>query len=110
VAVSITGEHKEILPVKEGKKYRYLDQSPDGSMVAYVVCAGRNCDVWVMPSNGGTSAKIISHPGYDDTPRWSPDGTKIAFTSSRSGSFDVWVADLDVEDLKSELAISCRQR
>ena len=105
ITVTLKGEAKEILPVSEEKKYRYLDQSPDGSLIAYVACVGRACDIWVMPANGGASVKIISHPGYDDTPRWSPDGTRIAFTSSRSGSFDVWVMDLDVEDLRSELGM-----
>jgi Tol biopolymer transport system component len=101
--VSLKGEAREILPLSPGKAYRYMDQSPDGSLIAYTVCEGRACDIWVMRSSGGVAVRLTAHPALDESPRWSPDGTKIAFTSTRSRSFDVWVMDLDLEDLRSQL-------
>jgi Tol biopolymer transport system component len=105
-AVSLTGKAREILPLSPGKAYRYADLSPDGSMLAYTVCVGRACDIWVMPRTGGEPVQLTTHPALDESPRWSPDGTKIAFTSTRSQSFDVWVMDLDLPDLRRALGLS----
>ncbi len=105
-AATLSGEVEEIIPLSAGKVLRYCDQSQDGSMIAYVACEGRNCDIWVMPSGGGASIQLTTHPAYDDTPQWSPDGTKILFTSTRSGNFDIWCMDLDINDLRTQLGLS----
>ena len=97
------GEAVEVFTPAEGKSYRYLDESPDGSLLALTYCEGRNCDLWVARSGGRNAVQLTRHPAYDDTPAWSPDGTKIAFTSARSGKMDVYVRDLDLEDLRAEL-------
>ncbi len=68
-----------------------------------MTCEGRNCDLWVMPADGGASLQLTTHPAYDDTPRWSPDGSRIAFTSTRTDNFDVWIIELDVEELRAAL-------
>ena len=107
-AVTLTGELREIVPPIPGKAYRYMDESPDGSMIAYTLCEGRTCDIWVAPSGGGVSVQLTDHPALDESPRWSPDGTKIAFTSTRSRNFDVWVMDLDLADLRRALGLSGR--
>jgi TolB protein len=107
--VSLAGEAREILPLTPGKAYRYMDESPDRTMIAYTVCEGRVCDIWVMAAGGGTPVQLTGHPGLDESPRWSPDGSKIAFTSTRSGSFDVWVMDLDVADLRKALGLPPRE-
>jgi Tol biopolymer transport system component len=104
--VTLAGELRELLPIIPGKAYRYVDESPDGSMLAYTLCEGRTCDIWVMPSGGGGRVQLTNHPLLDESPRWSPDGTKIVFTSSRSQSFDVWVMDLDIDDLRRALELS----
>jgi TolB protein len=97
------GQAVELFPRVEGKRYRYPEESPDGSLVAFALCERRNCDLWVGPSAGGKAVQLTMHPSYDDTPAWSPDGTKIAFTSARSGKMDVYVMDLDLEDLRARL-------
>jgi len=97
------GEAVELLPPVEGRTYRYHDESPDGSLLAFAWCEGRNCDLWVAPSGGGEAVQLTLHPSYDDTPCWSPDGTKIAFTSARSGKMDVYVMDLDAEGLRARV-------
>ena len=101
--VSADGMTRTRLTIEEDRQYRYMDLSPDGTMLAYVACEGRDCDLWVMPVDGGESVQLTRHPAYDDTPRWSPEGTRIAFTSTRAGGFDVWIMDLDLDELRAAL-------
>jgi len=101
--LSSAGQKVKRLTFKEDNYYRYLDLSPDGSLLAFVSNQSGNYDIWIMPAEGGNAIQLTSHPAYDDTPRWSPDGKKIAFTSTRSENFDVWVMDLDIEKIRSEL-------
>jgi len=95
-------EYREVLPPSDAS-YRYMDLSPDGSLLAFVRCEGRNCDLWVTPAVGGAAVQLTMHPAYDDTPRWSPDGTRLAFTSTRANGFDVWVMAVDLELLRAAL-------
>jgi Tol biopolymer transport system component len=95
-------EYRVVLPESE-YSYRYMDLSPDGSLLVFVQCEGRNCDLWVLPAGGGSAVQLTRHPAYDDTPRWSPDGTRIAFTSARANNFDVWVMTLDLTALRAAL-------
>jgi TolB protein len=83
--------------------HRYLDLSPDGTLLAFTACEGRSCDLWIMAADGGKPVQLTVHPAYDDTPRWSPDGTMIAFTSTRSGDFDVWLIEPDIKAIRAEL-------
>ncbi|MBE0557284.1 MAG: PD40 domain-containing protein, partial [Proteobacteria bacterium] len=101
--VFLTGELREVLSPVEGKAYRYAEESPDGSLIAFAWCEGRNCDLWVAPSGGGNAVQLTKHPSYDDSPIWSPDGTRIAFTSARTGRMDIYVMDIDLADLRKEL-------
>lgn len=102
-AISAIGQGKRQLTLEKESAYPYADLSPDGSLLAVVWCEGRNCDLWVMSSSGGSRVQITSHPSYDDGPSWSPDGTRIAFVSRRSGDFDIWTVEVDVERVRREL-------
>ena len=97
------GDAVAIFSPTAGEAYRYPDESPDGSLLAFARCEGRACDLWVAPSGGGRSLQLTTHPSYDDSPAWSPDGTKLSFTSARSGRMDIYVMDLDVADLRAKL-------
>jgi TolB protein len=103
VAVSADGEERREVASDSTHAYRYMDLSPDGSLLAFASRHDDNVDLWIMSAEGGAPIRITSHPAYDDTPRWSPDGTQIAFTSTRSGSFDVWIMQLDLQAVRSEL-------
>ncbi len=70
--------------------------SPDGTRVAFTLRTtdmdankGRT-DVWWVPSPGGDSRQLTSHPASDHHARWAPDGESLFFLSSRSGSSQVW--------------------
>jgi Tol biopolymer transport system component len=106
--VRAAGDQARPLTPESDRQYRYPDISPDGALLAFSWCEGRNCDLWVMPAPGGTPVRLTTDPAYDDTPRWAPDGTRIAFTSARAGGFDIWVMTLDVEDLRAAVASAQR--
>jgi Tol biopolymer transport system component len=85
--------------------YRYLDLSPDGTLLALVGCVERACDLWVGSAAGGKLIQLTSHPALDGTPRWSPDGTRIAFTSTRDDNFNVWIMEPDVDAVRTALKV-----
>ena len=101
--IPLDGAEPQPLTFEADRRYSYMDLSPDGTLLAYSACEGRNCDLWVMPAGGGKSIQLTFDPGHDGTPRWSPDGTKIAFTSTRSDSFDVWIIEPDIEEVRAAL-------
>jgi TolB protein len=96
------GKHEEIKTIPAGF-YRFIDISPDGSMIACTALDGKNVDIHIIPSAGGNSMRLTTHPAYDENPIWSPDGKKIAFTSTRSGNFDVWIMEIDPDSIRKEL-------
>lgn len=83
--------------------YRYMDLSPDGTLLAFTACKERDCDLWIGAVTGGRPVQLTFHPAYDDTPRWSPDGKEIAFTSTRSGAFDIWIVEPNLEKIRAGL-------
>jgi tricorn protease len=48
-------------------------------------------DVWTVPIDGGTAARLSSPPGEEIYPRFAPDGQHIAFTGNYDGNEDVYV-------------------
>ncbi len=104
--ISADGKEKKQIPGHHEGVYRYLDLSPDGSLLVYGVVETKGekrvTGLWVMPAEGGKSIQLVSYPGYNDAPQWSPDGKKLAFTSTRSGG-GIWIMDVDAEQLKREL-------
>lgn len=103
VRVSTADGRVETMTSEKDHNYRYSDLSPDGTMLAYTSMESGKYNLWVMPAKGGKGIQLTEGPG-EDGPRWSPDGTAIAFVSRRSGNGDVWVMDVDIDQLRHELA------
>ncbi len=85
--------------------YRMLDISPDGTLIAYSACSGRNCDLWLVSSAGGASIRLTTFPGGDDSPSWSPDGRRLVFASSRTAMGNIYIMTLDIPEIRKELGI-----
>jgi tricorn protease len=48
-------------------------------------------DLWSAPADGGTAARLTTHPGLELFPKFSPDGEWIAFTGQYEGDEQVYV-------------------
>jgi serine/threonine protein kinase/WD40 repeat protein len=75
----------------------YMSLSPDGRFVVYDLPDrpnGVSRDIFIVPTDGGSEAALITHPANDVFPAWTPDGDAIFFASDRSGSLDVWKLSL----------------
>ncbi|GEM_PF-1632834 len=68
--------------------------SPDGIRLCFITkrwsYAYSDNDLAILSLSGGEPSRLTSHPGNDDSQRWSPDGTKIAFVQTgENGEFSV---------------------
>jgi dipeptidyl aminopeptidase/acylaminoacyl peptidase len=80
--------------------------APDGRDVVYVV--GRESvargkkpetEIWIAPTAGGPSRRLLTAEGAETEPRWSPDGASIAYLASRgSGGRQIHLARRDGQD------------
>jgi tricorn protease len=69
----------------DARMLRYPAVSAD--RIAFVYAG----DVWVVPTSGGTAARLTSARGEESFPRFSPDGSQVAFTGNYDGNLDVYV-------------------
>ena len=84
--------------------YRYIDLSPDGTLLMYGVYENRRSGIYIMSIDGGKSLPLsVSSESHNEGFCWSPDGSKIAFNSTRSGNFDIWLMELRRDKIKKEL-------
>jgi dipeptidyl aminopeptidase/acylaminoacyl peptidase len=75
--------------------------SPDGAKVLYSV-TNYNIeenksyrDLYIVPVDGGSPARITSTPEKESSAVWRPDGKKIGFLSSKSGEMQLWEMNTD---------------
>lgn len=52
-------------------------------------------DLWLGSLSAGTAARITTHEGVEDRPRFSPDGKRLAFTGSYDGGREVYVMPVE---------------
>jgi len=73
--------------------------SPDGRWICYIAQKAKEANtsvIYVVPSQGGTPARITRENGWCDWPRWSQDGKTIYFISNYNSSFlNVWGIHFD---------------
>ena len=73
-----------------------VDVSPDGRQIVFDLLG----DIYTMPLQGGTAARITSGPAFDMQPRFSPDGKLIAFATDRNGTTNIWTMERDGKNAK----------
>src|SRR5207302_10939228 len=68
--------------------------SPDGRGVAFamhgdsLVADNTNVDIYLMGTDGSNIQPLTTHPGADNTPRYSPDGKFISYLSMERAGFE----------------------
>jgi Tol biopolymer transport system component/DNA-binding winged helix-turn-helix (wHTH) protein len=77
--------------------------SPDGRVIAFTRCEGKNGAVYLVPALGGTERRLTSAGCPRDIPSslaWSPDGTRIVMIDhcSASGQFGLVVFSMATGD------------
>lgn len=75
---------------------------PTGHWLVYSKNLGsdRNFELFLVPSAGGESIRVTTHPGADVLPVFSPDGKKLMWTSTRVGErSQIFIGDLSMPNL-----------
>jgi len=85
IGLAIAGVLAANAAAAQTRLLRFPDISGDRIAFCY---AG---DLWTAPSDGGTAARLTTHPGLELFPRFSPDGKWIAFTGQYEGDEQVYV-------------------
>lgn len=70
--------------------------SPDGRRLVYVGARGLGpIDVFTIPLEGGTEARLTNGEGHCDGPDYSADGHSIYYNCDRDGHAQIWVMQAD---------------
>ena len=83
-----------------GWSLSHYSWSPDGKWLSYARNDDEyNSDVFIIPSDGGSSVNVSRHPDDDEFPVWSDDGSKLAFRSRRrENNWDIYYVFLRLAD------------
>jgi Tol biopolymer transport system component len=72
------------------KSSLYMQLSPDGKMLVYVLGEQKG-ELWLVETRSGSTPRKL----FEGTvPMWSPDSKHLAYYSNRSGSLQLWVFDV----------------
>jgi len=74
--------------------------SPDGTSIAFWRNDVSQSGIWIVDSDGKTSAVNVSKPDsahgvVDRTPSWSADGSQIVFARTNWVDWNIWIMNLD---------------
>lgn len=83
------GRESEIRIDVDNGTWINLDVSPDGEEIVFDLLG----DLFVLPTEGGDAAPLVTGSAWENLPVYNPEGDEIAFTSDRSGTQNVWVID-----------------
>src|SRR5712664_1963465 len=68
----------------------YMQLSPDGNMLVYIVGEEKG-ELWLVETRAGSTPRKL----FEGTvPTWSPDSKHLAYYSNRSGTLQLWVLDV----------------
>jgi len=63
-------------------------------LLAYDSDAEGNDEIYLVPTDGGSTVNITHDPAEDRHPAWSPGGDQIAFQSNRDGNWEIYTLNL----------------
>ncbi|RYG25293.1 PDZ domain-containing protein [bacterium] len=75
--------------------------SPDGEYIAFVSNRSGNNDIYIVPSEGGTTRRLTWYTGSDVPSDWSSDGKTILLSGKRDSSLN-GVMTIDVASGKTK--------
>jgi len=105
--ISFDGKERQQITGHLEGFYRYLDLSPDGTLLVYGAMTEGKVGLWIMHAEGGKSLPlVVSLQDHNESPAWSPDGRHLAFASGRTGRGDIYIMELNIEQLKAELMLT----
>lgn len=67
------------LNLGHGTDIFWVDVSPVGSQIAFIVARNREADLYVMNADGSNLRQLTQGSRVETSPRWSPDGLRLAF-------------------------------
>jgi dipeptidyl aminopeptidase/acylaminoacyl peptidase len=72
------------------KQSLYLQLSPDGKMLVYIMGEEKG-ELWLVETRAGSTPREL----FEGTvPMWAPDSKHLAYYSNRSGTMQLWVLDV----------------
>ena len=91
------GELRVATIVDDGARNYHVQQSPDGTSIAFDSDREGERGVYVAKADG-TGVRRVSGPGYAAVPTWAPDGRRLAFLRAepdRASVWNLWLLDRD---------------
>ncbi|MCD6506077.1 PD40 domain-containing protein [Candidatus Poribacteria bacterium] len=98
----ISPQHRIVNGIREFQDSKARWSSDGGRIVFLSVEMGRNFDIYMCDSDGGSRVNLTNSPSIDDWPTFTPDGRGVVFVSNRGGKLNnkLYLLDLETRKLK----------